>query len=716
MKRFFSLLAIILLTFRPGIADEGMWLLPLIQQLNMNKMKEMGLRLNAEDIYSVNHSSLKDAVVIFGSGCTGEIVSQQGLLLTNHHCGFESVQSHSSVDHDYLTNGFWAKTKAEEMPTPDLTVTFLVSIVDVTNKINAALKPGLDESDRKDIIKKVSEEIQNNAVKGTHYSAEVDDFFGGNNFYLVVYEKFLDVRFVGAPPSSIGNFGKDADNWTWPRHTGDFSVFRVYCAPDGSPAPYSKNNVPLTPKHVFPISLKGVEKNDFTMIMGYPGSTNRYMTSFEVKDLLENENPNRIKIRGLRQQILMDDMNANPQVRIQYASKYQQSSNYWKYSIGQDRGINNLDVIRTKQAFEHQFEQWVAQNPGRTKEYGRTLKMIEDAMIQNKDYKNVMQYLEESLLTSAEAIGFSFNFFDLYATLKNEKDSSQKISKMISDTREAADNFFKNYNASTDKKVTAAMLKVFYDNISPAFRPDFFTSIEKKYKKNFGKFTENLFKKSMFVDKTKITAFLNKPNIKEIEKDPVMRIALSIYQKYYECYMFSKSFRDSLSKAQRLYIKGISEMEKDKPLYPDANFTMRLTYGSVGDYYPRDAVHYDYYTTLEGVMEKEDSTSQDFIVPKKLKELYKNKDYGEYGQNGIMRVDFTTNNDITGGNSGSPVLNRNGELVGLAFDGNWEAMSGDIVYETALQKCICVDIRYVLFIMDKFAGAKYLVDEMNLIR
>jgi hypothetical protein len=716
MRQFKYLVAgLLLLISNLVMADEGMWLLPLIQQLNIHKMQQMGCRLSAEDIYSINHSSMKDAIVMFDGGCTGEIVSDQGLLLTNHHCGVDAIQKQSSVDHDFLDNGFWAKSKNEELVNHGLTVTFLVKIEDVSSRILPKLTTDLSEADRQKKTEELGKTISDEAIKGTHYSAEVESFFGGNSFYLLIYETFTDVRLVGTPPKSIGNYGADTDNWMWPRHTGDFSVFRVYTAPDGTPAPYSPKNIPLKPHHFLPVSTKGVKKGDFTMVMGYPGGTDRYLTSFGVKELQEIEHPNRVKIRGMKQDIWMQDMTADKKVYIQYATKYQRSSNYWKFSIGQEKGIENLNIIARKLEQEKHFMDWVNQDPARSQKYGNALNLLQEAYSKRRDLRNSQQYISEALLRGAEIFHFAYEFMDLYTNLRDNKDSLQLIKDDCTKLNGQMMEFFKNYHSETDKKVTTAMLDLFSKNVLPEYQPEFLASVNKKYKNNFAKYTEDILKKSIFTDSVKVKEFLQKPELKKLLKDPVFEASLSIVKKYYEIHYKMSDYNDKIETGMRLYIAGSMEMSKDSIFYPDANFTMRMTYGTVGDYFPRDAVHYDYYTTLKGVMEKEDSTNAEFIVPSKLKELYKAKDFGNYAENGVMKVDFTTNNDITGGNSGSPVINGNGELIGLAFDGNWEAMTGDIQYESELQKCICVDIRYVLFIMDKFASAKYLVDEMKLV-
>ncbi len=713
MKKIVIFTVSILFLFSSSVwADEGMWLLPLLEKLNIGTMTEMGLQLTADDIYSLNHSSLKDAVVIFGGGCTGEIVSDKGLLLTNHHCGYGSIQAHSSPEQNYLEDGFWAKTLTEELPNPNLSATFLVRIEDVTAEVTGALGD-LRDQERVAKFNEISQTITSRATKGTIYTASIRPFYGGNQFYMVVYEIYSDVRFVGAPPSSIGKFGYDTDNWMWPRHTGDFSVFRVYMSPDGQPAAYSPDNVPLKPKYFFPISIRGYKEEDFAMVMGYPGSTERYMTSYEIDELMKIQNPNRIKIRGARQEIMWKDMLADENIMIKYASKYSGSSNYWKYSIGENQGLERLNVIAKKQAEEKAFMDWVNADPSRKDKYGNALDLIKNAVASRAKQTNAGQYLQECLLRGCEIISMANQGRSLYEALTAE--DQEKIKESVDRLRGSSKNFFKDYNAPTDIYVVKAMLKMFMEDIPPEFQPEYLKKIKEKYKADYDKFADQMFAKSIFADETKLNAFLDNPSKKVLDKDPAFQAALSINQKFSELQQQLAPMATSVAEGSKKYIAGLMEMYPDKIFYPDANFTMRLTYGNVSDYYPRDAVEYNYETTLRGVMEKENPNNYEFIVPPRLKELYSKKDYGRYGENGEMVVCFTTDNDITGGNSGSPVLNGRGELLGLAFDGNWEAMSGDIIFEPELQRCINVDIRYVLFIIDKYAGATNLIQEMKIV-
>lgn len=716
MKKSILIIVISLFFFKPFMkADEGMWLLPLLDELNIEVMQDMGLSLSAEDIYSINNSSLKDAVVIFGGGCTGEIVSSEGLLLTNHHCGYGAIQSHSTVENDYLSDGFWAMSKKEELPTPGLKVTFLVKMEDVTSSIEKAISEDMSEPARLQKAEAISDSIENAVEDDTGYQAVVRSFFGGNQYFLLVYEQYNDVRLVGTPPSSIGKFGADTDNWMWPRHTGDFSVFRVYMSPDGKPAEYSADNIPLKPKHFFPVSLKGIDEGDFAMILGYPGGTDRYMTSWELKELQQIVHPNRVKIRGIRQELMMEDMLENDKVRIQYSSKYSRSSNYWKFSIGQSQGIDRLNLISKRQILEDEFSKWIAIEPGKREPYNASLDLIKEAVEARGPYKHAVQYINESLMRGIEIVNFALEVLPLRRILENDPGNEEQINNFVSSLKKSSEEFYKDYNPATDKKIASAMIKVFMENVPEENQPKLFEQINMKYKGDYEKYVNKLYSKSIFPVEDEFYDFLDNPDLKKLKKDPVLELALSIYDKSVELYTLSQQYDEKFNKGHRLFIDGLLQMKPNMKFYPDANFSMRLSYGTAGGYFPRDAVYYQYITTLEGVMQKEDPDNWEFEVPAKLKELYLDKDYGRYGEDGEMITCFITNNDITGGNSGSPVLNGNGEIIGLAFDGNWEAMTGDIAFEPELQRTINVDIRYVLFIIDKFAGAKHLVDEMTII-
>jgi len=715
MKKLIFVLFILILGIKPTLqADEGMWLPMLVERLNYVDMQKMGLQLTAEEIYHANNSSLKDAIIQFGNGCTGSVISKEGLVITNHHCGFGRIQSHSTVEHDYLTDGFWAMTKEEELANEGLTVSFLVRIEDVAQKVLGLVKADMTEAQRAEEINKRIKEISKEATRDNNYRAEVKSFFNGNEYYLFVYETFTDVRLVGAPPSSIGKYGGDTDNWMWPRHTGDFSMFRIYTAPDGTPAKYSKENIPLNPKHYLPVSIDGVKKDDFAMILGYPGGTDRYMTSYGINLNLEQTYPARIKIRRKKLDIMGEKMEVSDKIRIQYASKYSRISNYWKYFIGMSRGLNRLKVAENKKKTEMEFSSWVDQFPSRKEIYGTALKDIEDAYKQNKKYGLQRWYFIEGIYLGPEVIGFSRNFSSLLKELSSENPNQEKIDKMILKLKEKSAKFFKDYDLPTDKILWAEMMKMYSENVPTEQQPSYLISIAKKYKNDFYKFANTVYSKSIFVDKTKLDAFLEKPSAKTIKKDPAFQAMQAFFSNYLKWDAVEQTSDSKLKKGRRLFIDGLMKMKEDKVFYPDANFTMRLSYGKVLDYYPADAIYYNYFTTLKGVMQKEDPTNKEFVVSDNLKKLYETKDFGPYGNNGTMKVCFITNHDITGGNSGSPVINGKGELIGLAFDGNWEAMSGDIAFEPDLQRTINVDIRYVLFVIDKYAGAKNLIDELSI--
>ena len=714
MKRLVSIFIALIVSFNMSLrADEGMWLLPLLEQLNMGKMTELGLELSAEEIYSLNQPSIKDALVIFGGGCTAEIVSSQGLLLTNHHCGYGTIQSHSTVEHDYLTDGFWAMSKDEELPNPGLGVTFLVRIEDVTDRVLKDVTNDMTERERAEAINKVRELIVNETTEGTHYRANVNSFFGGNNYYLLVYEIYNDVRLVGAPPSSIGKFGHDTDNWEWPRHTGDFSVFRVYMGPDGKPAEYSEDNVPLKPRYYLPVSAKGVDENDFAMILGYPGGTQRYMTSYGVDEVLTITHPNRIKIRGIRQEILMADMMADPKVNIQYASKYSGSSNYWKFSIGQKQGLERLNVKGKKETIEKRFTEWVNKNRERKELYGDALELIKTSIEVRAEYNNAQQYLSKCLLRGTELPSAARNAQGLLSALAG--DDEQEIDEAVRRLKQRAEGFYKDYNPPTDRKATKAMIRVFKEDIDPVFWPDFVVQIDEEFGGNVDKYVDYMFDNSIFTTEDKLMNFLTDLDAEKLENDPALKNGMDIMMVYRDLMQKSGEFNINLEKGRRLYIAGLREMDPELVSYPDANFTMRLTYGSVLPYQPKDAVIYKHFTSMEGVMEKYVPGDYEFDLPDRLIKLYEQKKFGKYADPaGHMPICFLTNNDITGGNSGSPVINGKGELIGLAFDGNWEAMSGDVAFEPDLQRCINVDIRYVLWIMDIYAGAGHLVEEMDI--
>ena len=710
MKKILLLLGAAFMSLT-ALADEGMWLLPYLQKMNIKNMKERGCKLTAEDIYSVNSSSLKDAIVIFGGGCTGEIVSPEGLLFTNHHCGYESIQQLSSVEHDYLKYGFWAMSNAEELPAPGLEVRFIRKIGDVTADIVGNV-PSIASQEEYDRITEENIKALQSRLEEENPGMEVlvRSFFGGNQYFSFVMEVYRDVRLVGAPPSSIGKFGGDTDNWMWPRHTGDFSIFRVYAGKDNRPADYSPENVPYRAEKYLKVSLDGVRENDFAMIMGFPGSTERYMTSFEMKNLLETQNPQRIFIRGERQEILWEDMMADDAVRIQYASKYARSSNYWKNSIGMSQALRKLRVMERKQAQEASFQAWAEKNTLPEEGYIDALDKIRRAEEAGGPVYAGVQYLSEAFLGAVELITPVWKFFD---------SDAMKITDSIvyPNAREMLAEWYKDYNPATDRKVAKRMLTIAREHMKEL--PSFYAEVvDKRFGGDIDAYVDYLYDNSVFASAEKVLALMDDYSPAKVAEDPAVELAASVWSKYME---LIKSYREKhapYAEGKRKYIAGLMLQQPRKAWAPDANFTIRLTYGNVLPYSPADGIEYNYYTTLKGVMEKEDPENPaEFSVPERLKELYEARDFGRYAnERGEMPVAFLANCDITGGNSGSPVMNARGELIGLAFDGNWEAMSGDVTFEPELQRTIAVDIRYVLFIVDKFAGAGWLLDELDIVQ
>lgn len=642
-------------------ADEGMWMLPLLEKINSEALANLGSRLTPDQIYSINHSSIKDAVVQFGGGCTGEIISENGLLATNHHCGYASIQALSSEEHNYLEDGFWAQNLSEEIPVPGLSVSFLVSMEDVTGMVDT-------EKARKKIIKKAQKD-------NPGCSIQITGFYNDNVQYLIVYKVYKDVRFVGAPPASMGKFGGDTDNWMWPRHTCDFSMFRVYAGPDNQPAQYSETNVPLKPAHSLSISLKGVEEGDFAMIMGYPGRTQRFQTAAQLEEMLAI-NDIRIDARTVLQDVMWKEMRSDEVVGLKYANKYASSSNGWKKWQGMREAFAKLDVIGRELDKEQRLEEWIIADPERKSIYGGAIEGI----------KNVVERRCSS--------------YESYILLS---ETLQRI-ELLGLVNANSDAKYKDYDADVDRKIALALTEHYLERASDEEK----VNVSREY-------IENMFRTSAFVSPERLEAarsagidLSNDPAV--LLKDKVREAATNLLNTY-------TNEAQELNNCSKKYAAALLEWQKDKPSYPDANFTCRLTYGTVKGYEPKDGVIYKYYTTLKGVIEKEDPDNYEFRVPSKVKELYQNKDYGIYADaEGNLRTCFLTNLDITGGNSGSPVLDADGNLIGLAFDGNWEAMSGDVIFEPELQRCICVDIRYVLFMMDKFGGAGYLLNEMNIIR
>lgn len=685
-------------------ADEGMWMLPTINN-SIQQMKELGLQMNQKDIYNPQSSSLKDAIVIFGGGCTGVAVSPNGLIFTNHHCGYNVIQQHSTVKHNYLKDGFTAQELKDEIPSPGLSVTFLVSVQDVTDRINPHLQ-GLDEKERYQVIDSLSTQIEKEAKGNTHYIARVDGLYANNEFYLFVYEKFTDVRFVFAPPSSIGKYGGDTDNWMYPRHTGDFSVFRVYGTPDGKPAGYSPKNVPYRPKHFVPISNQGYKSGDFAMILGNPGHTERYATSYAITDRVNNGNSARIEMRGVKQDVWRKYMRQDEAINIAYANKYAGSSNYWKNSIGMNNAIKKLNVIEDKEREQQRFMKWVNSNSKRKKTYGTVLNTLQEGYATIAQNNHSRYYLIESLLRGVELPSIAYKA--LKAIEKEEEISKQQLDKL-----------YKDYYPVVDKATLVALLTAYKTSVKADALPTIYHAIDSAYGGDYEAYADRLFGESVFVSAERLEKALNDKE-KGLNQDPAILFYESVLEQLESFYTDEfKTAYDNIREARRIYEKGLQEWKKSESIamYPDANFTMRLTYGSVGGYQPADGVTYHYYTTTQGILDKEDPNNPEFVVPQRIKSSILAKDFGEYAdkKTGEMFVNFITNNDITGGNSGSPVFNGKGELIGLAFDGNWEAMSGDIIFDPALQRCINVDIRYVLYCIDRIGNGKRIIDELTII-
>lgn len=718
--KLFTLLFILSISGNVLFAGEGMWIPMLLKQLNEKQMKAMGMNISADDIYSVNYSSLKDAILLFGRGCTSEIISKDGLLLTNHHCGFSSIQKHSSVEHDYLTNGFWAMNKKEELVNPGLTATLMIRMEEVTQEVLDGVTDEMTEKQREAKITENSQKIVIDFESESEYQAKIKSFFKGNQYYMIVTQTFKDIRLVGAPPSNIGKFGGDTDNWMWPRHTGDFSLFRIYVGPDGKPAEYSKENVPYHPKFYFPISLKGFEAGDFTFVFGYPARTNEYLPSFALKLITEIENPQKINLRQTRLDIFNKYSANNPIVRIQYASKDARVANYWKKMIGESRGIKRLHGIEKKESFEKQFQQWAAESPELQRDYGDLLPSFKTAYNRLQPINLAYDYVREAGL-SIELVNYSLKFKKLVEISENKQSTPEDIKTETEKLQRYVNSFFKDYYKPIDKEVMAAMLKLYDENQEATFKPDFFNIIHKRYHDNYSAFTNYVFEKSFLDDKDRVIAFLKdykRRNYKKIEKDPAFQMANNIIDLYKNKIKQQRTaINSTIDSLMRIYMKGQMDMLSGKTFYPDANFTLRVTYGDVNGYSPADAIEYGYTTTLEGIMEKENPDIYDYVVEEKLKELYNNKDYGQYaGVDGKLHICFVASNHTTGGNSGSPVLNADGQLIGVNFDRCWEGTMSDLMYDPEVCRNISLDIRYFLFIVDKFAGAGYLLDEMNLVK
>ena len=713
MNRMKKLWAVLLLLVASGqvFADEGMWVLKELNKQNLERMKELGFTPSYEQLYSETDPCVANAVVIFGGGCSGITVSNEGLIFTNHHCGFGSIQQLSSVEHDYLKDGFVSQSKEEELPVPGLTVRYLRETVDVSDRINSQIASIKEEHLRLAAADSIGQAMADSVGNTEFQAADVVPFYNNNKYFLIVYDVFNDVRMVFAPPSSVGKFGGDTDNWMWPRHTGDFSVFRVYAGADNKPAAYSKDNKPYQPKYVAEVSLQGYQDKDYAMTIGFPGSTDRYLCSWGVQQRIEDSNKPRIEVRGIKQAIWKDAMLKSDEVRIKYASKYAGSSNYWKNSIGMNKGLANLKVIDRKREEEAAFAAWVAQDAKRKEVYGDVLSLLEKGYTSSSEYKKISTYLGEAFLSGAEIVKLA----RMIQSVDVKGSTPEEIDIFLEDNIKS---FFKDYDASLDRKVLAAMMKIVKERVPAENLPDIYKKVDKKYKGDYEKYAADVFKKTSILSYDNIASMLKDPKkYAKLKKDPAAELSLSVLISLFELQQLTGDSYYDIAKGERLYFAGLKEMHPEKAFASDANFTMRVSYGSIGGYRPYDAAWYDYYTTQKGIFEKENPESDEFWVQPEILNLIRSKDFGQYAnKDGELQLCFLSNNDITGGNSGSPVFDKNARLIGLAFDGNWEAMSGDIAFEPDLQRTISVDIRYVLYMIDNWGKCPRLIEELKLVK
>lgn len=694
--------------FLSAFADKGMWVLQELNKQNIERMKELGFTMPIDQLYNLKNPSLANAVVIFGRGCTGVTVSDKGLIFTNHHCGYGAIQSQSTVEHDYLQDGFASMSEREELPIPGLTVSYLKDMIEVTARVEKEVKGITDEMDRAKKISVLSAKIEEEYSKGDFQVARMVPFYEGNKYYVIVYNVFRDVRLVMTPPSSVGKFGGDTDNWMWPRHTGDFSVFRVYADKNNKPAAYSKDNKPYKPVYYAKVSLNGYKPGDYAMTIGFPGSTNRYLTSWAIEDLMQNEHNPRIEVRGAKQDIWKKAMDADQATRIKYASKYASSSNYWKNAIGMNLGVQKLNLLARKEAEQKAFTEWI-KTQGKESQYGNILPELQQGYKEIGALSRKLNYLYESLMGGAELPMLTSRVMKL---AKN-KDLSSNEAKTLLNTIQ---NSYKDYSPELDQKVLPTMLDLMRKNGGEEILVDLYKQIDEQFAGSTTKYTENLFAQSIIPSEAKVLDLLklsaDKRN-KQLKKDPAVALWTEIYGAFIGLRTNMSKASYNIDKNKRIYFAAMREMNPQKLMPSDANFTMRMSYGSVGGYIPKDGAYYNYYTTQKGIFEKQNPNVGEFRVQPEILELLRKGDFGEYGVRGNLQLCFLSGNDITGGNSGSPVFDKNGDLIGLAFDGNWEAMSGDLEFEPELQRTINVDIRYVLFMIDKWANCKRLVQELT---
>ncbi len=720
MKKLLVSFAFVLTIFR-SYADEGMWLPLLLGEQVYKDMLKRGLKLKPEQLYSINKASIKDAIVIFGGGCTGEIVSDQGLLFTNHHCGYGAIAAASTVEANYLRDGFWASDKTKEIASKNLSVSFLNRIEDVTAKVMDALG-NTTGAERNQKLQAVTAELVKAATGGDEFkNAVVASMFKGNQYFLYVYDIFKDVRLVGTPPESIGKFGGDTDNWEWPRHTGDFSVFRVYMSKEGKPANYSADNVPYKPKHFLPVSIKGFKDGDYSMIFGYPGSTNRYETSYGVKLSTDINNPTLVKLRDMRLKYMFEEMKKSEATKLQLASEYASIANYWKFYDGETKQLLKFDTYGEKQKAEAAFISWAKGKP----EYENIFADYEKNYNEWRPYAAQRQYMVEGI-TGCRLIGAAAAWQNIEALLKRKDYKPEELDRVLRAADAGRKNYLANYNLKADQNILASAVMMFYSDIDKSQHPEgFYDGLFKQYNSieasPYKAFAADVFSNSMMTDNSKWAAFMAKPNLDALMNDPAYKVVSAFIKNFNNKYAAKfAAFTAKNNDLGRLYMKGIMEMnpEKVKMMYPDANFTMRVSYGNIKSYQPRDAVKYDFVCTMNGVMAKYKPGDYEFDLPAKFVELWKNKDYGQYADPVYkdVVVSFITTNDITGGNSGSPVIDANGNLLGLAFDGNYEALSHKLAFDKDLNRTICVDVRYVLWCIEKLGGAKHIVDELKLVK
>ena len=713
MKKLLLSILVIVFCLAELYACEGMWIPALLKKYNIKDMQRMGFRLTAEDVYSVNQASMKDAVVIFGGGCTGELISGEGLLITNHHCGYGQIQNHSSLEHDYLTDGFWAKNRDEELPCPGLTVSFLEYMEEVTEKVLEGTDTLSDPGAKTARISENCRSIERKAGEQGKLRAQVKPFFYGNQYFLQVYKVYTDVRLVGAPPSAIGKFGGDTDNWVWPRHTGDFSLFRIYAGRDNEPTPFSADNVPYKPRKFFSVSLKGIQPGDFTMVFGYPGRTTRYITSDAVDLIMNQRDPDRIGIRDIKLNILNHFMSADPGVRIQYSAKYAAISNAWKKWQGEVLGLRNNNAIEVKKQFEKQFEIWAKDQDLWENRYSRIFRQSAEIHARYAPVIRASDYYSEIVVNGIEIFTLAGTLQNYLKLIGGQKEIPEEVRKAV--LRQVS-GFYSEYYKPLDEQLFVRLLPLLSEHTGDEFLPPDFRSLMVK---NSGeKLLGKIYRKSMLSDSIKLKQFLSEANVGKLGKlksDPVMRLYSALRDLYDgKIQPEVRLLETDMEVYMKSYMEGILRMNGERPLYPDANSTLRVSYGRVEGYEPRDGIIYLPSSTLDGVMEKDSPAVYDYDVPDRLKELYKLKDYGRYGVNGKMPVCFIASNHTTGGNSGSPVVNGDGQLIGVNFDRDWEGTMSDILYDPSVCRNIILDIRYALFIIDKFAGAGYLLDEMDI--